>query len=135
VGRGHRLAKKNRIGLAELQQEQLLCFAPKKGAISVQGEIINRFFSERGLKIKPLQVIDGVEAFRATLESGLGVSMIAESGSLSRSEDLVLKPIKETGPDLHIALHALWRADQSSQLTANFIAVMLAVAPRDKKLT
>jgi DNA-binding transcriptional LysR family regulator len=133
VGRGHRLARKSRISLAELQQEQLLCFAPKKGMASVQGEIISRFFSERGLKIRPLQVIDGVEAFRVTLESGLGVSMIAESGSLAHSEDLVLKPMKETGPDLHMALHALWRADQNSQITANFIAVMLAVAPRGKK--
>jgi hypothetical protein len=27
-------------------------------------------------------------------------------------------------------LHALWRDDQTSQLTANFIEVMLQVAPR-----
>ena len=106
VGRGHRLARQSRISLADLQHEPLLCFTPKKGAVSVQGEIINRFFSARGLKIRPLRVIDGVEAFRATLESG---------------------------PDLHIALHALWRADQASQLTANFIAVMLSVAPLGKK--
>ncbi len=132
VGRGHRLARKSSVALAELGEEQLLCFGVKKGAVSVQGEIIRQFFVARRLKIRPLQQIDGVEAFRATLESGHGVSLIAESGSIGRSRDLVLKPLKETAPDLFVELHALWRADQNSQLTANFISVMLEVADKSK---
>ena len=135
VGRGHRLARSKRIALADLAHEQLLCFGIKKGTVSVHGEIIRQFFAVRGLKIKPLHQIDGVEAFRATLESGLGISLVAESGSLSRSRDLVLKPLKETGDDLFVDLHALWRGDQASQLTANFIAVLLEVAPRPKAPT
>jgi DNA-binding transcriptional LysR family regulator len=127
---GHRLARQARLSLADLATEQLLCFVPRPGGVSVQGEIIQRFFSSRGLEIKPLQRIDGVEAYRAMLESGHGVSLIAESGSLARSPDLVLKPLKDTGDDLFVELQALWRADQSSQLTANFIAVMLEAAAR-----
>ena len=96
---------------------------------------MRRVFAARGLKIKSLRQIDGVEAFRATLESGLGVSLIAESGSLSQSRDLVLRPLKETGPDLNLELHALWRDDQTSQLTANFIAVMQQIAPREIRRT
>jgi DNA-binding transcriptional LysR family regulator len=130
--RSHRLARAKRIGLAELQDEQLLCFAARKGAASVQGDIMRRAFGARGLKIKSLRQIDGVEAYRATLESGVGVSLIAESGSLSQSEYLALRPIKETGPDLELELHALWRGDQTSPLTANFIAVMKEIAPRQK---
>jgi len=130
VRREHRLARARRISLADLEQEQLLCFSPRKGTASVQGEIIRRVFAARGLKMKPLRQIDGVEAFRATLESGLGLSLIAESGSLSQGRDLVLKPLQETGPDLMLELHALWRDDQPSQLTANFIGVMQTVAPR-----
>ena len=46
-----------------------------------------------------------------------------------------MKPLKETGDDLFVDLHALWRGDQASQLTANFIAVLLEVAPRPKAPT
>ena len=125
---GHRLAGQAKVSLAELATEQLLSFVPRKGAVSVQGEIIKGFFANRGLKIRPVQQIDGVESYRAMLESGLGVSLMAESGSLAQSRDLVLKPLKEKGPDLFMELRALWRADQTSQLTANFIAVMLEAA-------
>ena len=135
MGRSHPLARSTRVALADLLREQLLCFVAKKGAASVQGEIMRQFFAARGLKMKAPQQIEGVEAFRATLESGLGVSLLAEFGSLSQSRDLVLKPLKEAGADLEVALHALWRGDQASPLTANFIAVMLEVAPRQKLLT
>ncbi len=131
--RDHPLARARRISLADLEPEQLLCFAPRKGAGSVHGDIIRRAFAARGVKPRSLRQIDGVEAFRATLESGLGVSLIAESGSLSQSRDLVLKPLKESGPELELELHALWRADPNSQLTANFLAVMREVAPRQKR--
>src|SRR5262249_45471437 len=100
---------------------------------SVQGEIMRRAFAARGAQIKSLRQIDGVEAFRATLESGIGLSLIAESGSLSQSEYLVLRPLKETGPDLYVELLALWRSDQESLLVANFVDVMKEIAPRYKE--
>src|SRR4051812_2414237 len=76
--RGHRLARLKQIGMDDLKDEPLLCFSPRKGMHSVQGDIIHRAFANRGLEIPTLRQIDGVEAFRATLESGLGVSMITE---------------------------------------------------------
>jgi len=130
--REHRLARARQVALTDLAGEHLLCFSPAKGLSSVQGAIMQRVFASRGLKLKPPRQIDGVEAFRATLESGLGVSLIAESGSLSQSDYLVLRPLKETGPDLELELLALWRADQDSQLVDNFIAVMKEIAPRRK---
>jgi DNA-binding transcriptional LysR family regulator len=131
--RGHPLARLKKIALADLQDEQLLCFSPRKGLPSVQGAIMRRAFAAAGLTMKSLRQIDGVEAFRATLESGLGVSLITESGSLSQSRDLVMKPLKEEGPDLDLELHALWRDNQTSQLTANFIALMQSLAPRIRR--
>jgi DNA-binding transcriptional LysR family regulator len=131
--RGHRLARMKKIALADLVNEQLLCFSPKKGLASVQGAIMRRAFADAGVTIKSLRQIDGVDAFRATLESGLGVSLITESGSLTESRDLVLKPLKETGPHLDLELHALWREDQTSQLTANFISLMQSIAPRSRR--
>ena len=116
----------------------MLCFSARKGAPSVHGDIMRRTFAAHGVKIKSLREIEGVEAFRATLESGLGVSVMAESGSLSQSEFLVLRHLEDTGPDLQLELHAVWRGDQESQLVANFVAIMKEVAPtrlRQKRLT
>lgn len=133
VQRGHRFARMKTVPLAELQGEVLLCFSPRKGTGSVHGDIIRRVFAEHGVTIKLPRQIEGVESFRATLESGLGVSLIAESGSLSQSSELVLRPLKESGPDLFLELNALWRDDQKSLLTANFIAAVQQVAPRAKR--
>jgi DNA-binding transcriptional LysR family regulator len=130
VSREHRLARARSISLVELAHEPLLALSPKKGSPSMHGEIIRQGFATRGFKTAPIRVIEGADAFRATLESGLGVTLIAEIGSLATSPDLVFKPLKETGLDLFVELHALWREDQTSQLTANFIALMLKVAPR-----
>lgn len=132
VGRGHPLARKARISLADLVHEPLLCLTPKKGSTSVHGEIMRQGFVTRGLKPGPIQQIEGAEAFRATLESGMGVSLIAEVGSLSRSPDLVFKPLKENGADLFLELHALWLDGQTSKLTANFITLMQKMAPQEK---
>ncbi len=129
MARGHRLARAKSIGLAQLSDEHLLCFTARRGHASVHREIMLRSFAARGIKVKPIQQVDGADAFSATLASGLGVSLVTESGTLAQSPDLVLRPLRETGPDLFLGLVALWRKDQNSQLTANFIEVMRTIAP------
>lgn len=129
LGRSHRLARARSISLAELAKETLLCFTAKKGHPSIHAEIIREFFARRGFNPPALQVIDGVEPFRATLESGIGISLVAELGSLSQGQDMVVRPIKETGPDLFLELEAIWPTDQNSQLTANFVDVIRKIMP------
>ena len=129
MAKGHRLARVKRIGMADLLDEQLLCFSAKKGHPSVHREIMQRSFLSRGIKVKSIRQIDGADAFSATLASGLGVSLVADSGTLAQSRELVMRPLKETGPDLSLGLLALWRKDQNSQLTANFIEVMRKISP------
>jgi len=129
MAKGHRLARVKRIGMADLMEEQLLCFSAKKGHPSVHREIMQRSFLSRGVKVKSIRQIDGADAFSATLASGLGISLVADSGTLAQSRELVMRPLKETGPDLSLGLLALWRKDQNSQLTANFIEVMRKISP------
>ncbi len=90
---------------------------------------MQRSFLARGVKVKSIQQIDGADSFSATLASGLGVSLVADSGTLAQSRELVMRPLKETGPDLSLGLLALWRKDQNSQLTVNFVEVMRKIAP------
>lgn len=129
MARGHRLARLKKIGMEQLLGEQLLCFSAKKGHASVHREIMQKSFLARGVKVGAIRQIDGADAFTATLASGLGVSLVADSGTLAQSRDLVLRPLQETGPDLYLGLVALWRKDQTSQLAANFIDVMRKISP------
>ena len=131
VGRDHRLARRPKVDLADLAGEQLLSLAPVKGS-TIHCDRIRSVFKARHLKIRPIRSIVGAEAFRANLESGLGVSLIAEVGSLARSPDLRFRPLTGTGEDLVLELHALWTAGPASALITNFIAVLQKVAPREK---
>jgi DNA-binding transcriptional LysR family regulator len=133
MGRGHPLARSKQIGLKQLVDETLLCFSVKKGYPSVQAGLMRYSMESRGLKHQPIRQIDGVDAFTATLESGLGVSLVPESSNLLRGSSLVLRPLKETGPDLFIELQAIWRTDQTSALTKNFVDVLLKVVPKVKR--
>ncbi len=135
MGRSHRLARLARIAPADLMRETLLCFAIKKGAPSVHGEVMRRFFAARGLKPPAIQEITGVEVFRATLESGMGVSLVAELGSIAQSRGLVLKSLKQDSPDMMLELHALWRDGPTSQLTVNFIETLRQVGPQGGRLS
>jgi DNA-binding transcriptional LysR family regulator len=132
MGHGHHLAKVSRVGLADLVNENLLCISNKKGSVP-HGAIMQRRFDVRGLKVKPIKPIDGAEAFRATLESGLGISLIPQIGSLKRDTALVFKPLKDTGPDLIMELRAVWAKEQNSQLAENFIELLRKVKSRGKQ--
>lgn len=123
VGRGHRLAKARSVALADLVREPLLCLSNHKGTL-LHYEIIHPMFARRSLKLGPVKKIDGADAFRAALEGGRGVSLIPQMGSLSRSPDLVFKPLKDSGDDLVLELRALWPGRSSSVVIDNFIDVL-----------
>jgi DNA-binding transcriptional LysR family regulator len=130
--REYHLAGSSKVALAELAREPLLCLSLRKGSPPLHGELIRRIFSAHHLKPGPLRRIEGSEAFRAALESRVGVSLIPEIGGLSRSPALAFLPLKDTGADLKVCLHALWRDTPCSQIAANFIALMREIAPREK---
>jgi DNA-binding transcriptional LysR family regulator len=128
VGRGHRLARRSKVALADLIREPLLALAVKQGA-APHVEAIRKILSTRGFKPPPITAIEGPETFLATLESGIGVSLMGETGSFSRGRGLLFKPLKETGDDLMIELRIVWRRNEASSLVKNFIDLLLKVRP------
>jgi LysR family transcriptional regulator, benzoate and cis,cis-muconate-responsive activator of ben and cat genes len=132
VAKTHRLAGSSWVALADLAHEQLLSVFFKAESATLHREIMRRIFAAHGLQIGPIKQIDGPEAFRAVLESGLGASLLPELSGLAQSPALVFKRLKDTGADLAVDLHALWRDDRPSTITTNFVAVMREVAPRGK---
>ena len=125
VGVRHRLAKMDKIPLVELAREPLLALALTKGA-APHLDAIRKLLTERGIKTPQIRSIEGAETFLATLEGGLGVSLMGATGSLSRGQGLLFKELNETGDDLMIKLQVVWRKDGTSHLVKNFIDVLIA---------
>lgn len=125
MGKNHRFAKKARLSLAEVAREPLICLSLKKG-FAMHGDLLHRAFERRSLKHDPIRPVEGAETFRAMLESGLGLSLVSEVGSLPRSRYLVFKPLADTGEDLIMIVHAVWRLGDSSRIAGNFVEMVRA---------
>lgn len=125
VGKRHRLATKRRVSLAELAREPLLALALTKGA-APHLDAMRRLLTKRGIKAPQIRSIEGAETFLATLEGGLGVSLMGATGSLSRGKGLIFRALKETGDDLTIELRVVWRKGDESHLVRNFIDLLIA---------
>jgi DNA-binding transcriptional LysR family regulator len=125
VGKRHRLARMRRVSLAELAREPLLALALTKGA-APHLDAMRRLLRQRGIKAPHIRTIEGAETFLATLEGGLGVSLMGATGSLSRGKGLIFKALKETGDDLMIELRVVWRKGDSSHLVRNFIDLLIS---------
>jgi DNA-binding transcriptional LysR family regulator len=130
--RSHPLAALTHVPLADLAREPLLCLTLSKESDLLHRELMQRIFAAHGLSTGPIRPIEGPEAFRAALEGGMGVSFVAEIGGISRSQLLIMRPIKETGEGLNVRLHAIWRDGGNSQIVSNFVELMQKIAPRVK---
>jgi DNA-binding transcriptional LysR family regulator len=129
MARTNPLAALPEVTMDDLARERLLCLTLDKNVDSLHAELVRRHFAAHGLKLGPIRQVEGPEAFRAALESGIGVSLIAEIGGISRSQALVTKAIRGPGSDGILRLHALWRGDGGSRIVANFVELMQKLAP------
>jgi DNA-binding transcriptional LysR family regulator len=125
VGKRHRLATMRKVPLAELAREPLLALALAKG-VAPHLDAMRKLLTQRGIKRPQIRAIEGAETFLATLEGGLGVSLMGATGSLSRGKGLLFKQLKETGDDLMIELRVVWRKGETSHLVKNFIDLLIA---------
>ncbi|MDB5875785.1 MAG: LysR family transcriptional regulator [Ramlibacter sp.] len=133
MARSHPLARLRQMSLADLLHVPLLCLSLKKEVVSMHTEMARSLFANRKLKGISIRQIEGTEAFRAAIESGLGVSLIPEIGGISQTRSLTSRPLQDTGADLCVELLALWRDAPTSPNAANFIAVMRHTLATEKR--
>lgn len=130
MARNHALAGLAEVPLADLAREPLLCHTFNKDSDSLHAELMRRIFAAHRLNTRPIRPIEGHEAFRAALEGGMGVSLIAEIGGFSRNQLLAVKPIKDDSDEPHVELQAIWRDGGSSQMVSSFVGLMQEIASR-----
>ncbi|WP_221029299.1 LysR substrate-binding domain-containing protein [Actomonas aquatica] len=129
MGRGHRLATQRRVSIAELAEERILCI--ETGGRELHRRRIRDIFAKRRARPGRFKAVNSYESLQAMIEGEQGVSFLAAMPSSGGHRNVIYRPLKEEGDDLHFDLLAVWRRHNVSKLAANFVAVLQEVcAPR-----
>ena len=131
LGSDHRLASLPTIPLAELAKERLLCIG--SGKQSLHQVYIRNLLERRGLKARTLIDVKGFESLLAMIAGSQGVSLLAGRTGLTRIDNVVVRPLKETGADVEIAISAVWRENERASLARIFIEELQETSPAAKK--
>ncbi len=123
----HPLTARKRLGLAELASQRLLAIGGSRE--SSHSELLRRVFAAGGVAIPAPAVVNGYEALLAMIASGQGITLLQKMPSLFSLEGVTTRPLKESGPAFVNEARAVWSADQTSPVVANFVEVMRAVRP------
>ncbi|OAM88571.1 LysR substrate-binding domain-containing protein [Termitidicoccus mucosus] len=122
LGTDHRLARKRWISLSDLTRERLLAFGNIKN--SRHEEALRDLFRNRAVKMPPLKYVTSFDNGIAMIASGQELSIAPEVVTLHSYKGITFRPLKETGKDLLIELHAIWRKDETSPLVHNFLDIL-----------
>lgn len=125
LSRGHRLAGRRRVSLAELADETFYCVGGTE-AHQQHLKLIERILAARGIRHRPVKRVNGYESLVALVSGGHGVSLLLPFPPSSGQDELVFRDIEEGGDDLLIHILAVWRSRGSSQLVRNFVDVLRA---------
>jgi DNA-binding transcriptional LysR family regulator len=113
------LARLRRVPLADAARERILAIGGRR--VSFHTDLIRAIFTARGLAPREIVLVNGFESLMAMIAAGQGVSILAQRGSVGRSGDIVIRPLRETGPDLGIELCAVWHRSAAPSIAENFV--------------
>lgn len=104
VPRGHRLAKRKRISLSEIQGETIITFTPGLLAYHVQAKAL----AEHGIALERTVTASTAAAILGLVEAGLGVSALATLDQEGpRRRGVVAIPVAR--PKYTLPVYAAWR--------------------------
>ncbi|WP_438480297.1 LysR family transcriptional regulator [Oleiharenicola lentus] len=115
---GHPLARRPAVSLKEIAGEKMLTVASLNRQTS-HATYITQLLEGRGLKCGRIVEVRGFESLLAMIAGGQGISILA-GRRLIHVDNLVMRPLKETGPDIQLDIQAVWRKD-AGVLAKNFV--------------
>jgi DNA-binding transcriptional LysR family regulator len=119
VSLGHRLAKRAKIDLAEIQGEPLVCFGNEHS--SPHADHIRRLFAQKKIEPGRIRLIQGFDSLVAMVASEHGISLMPQVLDVHRNKDMAIVPLMGARPDQDIKLWAVWRSGEQSQVVHHFL--------------
>lgn len=123
MGRAHRLAGLARVPLEDIAREVVLLISPDRKATR-HHEQLRELFAPYQVAFERVKYVDGFGALVTMLASGRDVTVVPELLVPSTVQEVVSRPIDETGETVAPELRAIWREDESSPLVHNFISLL-----------
>lgn len=121
VPRGHALAGRAQVAMADLQGVPFIGFA-NEGSRYFR-ETLERMFARAS--IQPNVVHESVlPTMLAMVEAGLGVALVPASVKGMRDEQLLYKDISDGGEASIAVLHCAWRRNESNVAVCNFVQLL-----------
>lgn len=124
LGYENPLARQSAVSLADLAKERILCIGSARQ--SLHRNFLRTLFEGRGLRLRSMVDVKGFESLLAMIAGGQGVSLLAGRSGLTRVDHLVVRPLRETGDDIQVAVSAVWRDHDEALLARNFIETLRA---------
>jgi DNA-binding transcriptional LysR family regulator len=123
MNRGHRLARRLSVPLADVAEEPFL-FIGETEHHDRHRMIIDAIFDARGIRHRPIKRVNGYESLVALVAGGHGLSVLLPFPRSRGKDQIVFRRIQEDGDDLVLRLFAVWRRGSGSQLARNFVDVL-----------
>lgn len=117
VSSDHRLARRARVTLADLDGEDLIFF-PRATHPDLH-DVTLGLLGQAGARVRVTQESDSKSMIVAMVAAGLGVGLIPRSSAHSGRKSVRFVTINDALPPVEI--HLLWRRDSSSSVLGNFI--------------
>lgn len=114
--REHPLAACREIDPRDIDPDSFVGYA---NAPHVLRAIVNRYFSERGLVMRPTHFLDGYATGISLVASTRGVTLLPQYVETLLPTSLVSRPLVDNGPVIEVA--AAYRADNPSPVLAVFL--------------
>jgi DNA-binding transcriptional LysR family regulator len=122
--RGHRLATRGRVALADLAEEPFI-FLPRTNAPELFDQVIARC---RAAKFSP-RIVQEAMAWHTVVSlvsAGVGVAFVPRSLRWLRQPGVVYRPVRDLRTDM--TLWAVWKRDERSPVRQRFVTALKTVA-------
>ncbi|GAB1488394.1 LysR family transcriptional regulator [Opitutaceae bacterium] len=130
LGRDHRLARKSRVSLAELADEQFLCIGESERH-DLHRRRMEAVFKRRGIRHRPFRRVNSFESLTALIAGDHGISLLLPFALTRGIDTIVFRRISEDGDDLDVRIQAVWCKSEGPSLAKNFVQVLLGLRAKD----
>ncbi|SFO50276.1 DNA-binding transcriptional regulator, LysR family [Bradyrhizobium sp. Ghvi] len=129
VPRGHHLAKRKRVALAELASEDHVILDPDSSDFA---RYVQRCCVDAGFLPKVSQQVVDAQSIPSLIAAGFGVALVPQSIARFTTADIAFRPIRPSPPAADVFL--VFREDETSMVVHNFIKLALRYLGQRKKL-
>lgn len=126
IGRGHPLARRRRLTLADVAREPVILWTRDLNAGRYEATLAA--FRAAGAMPRVWHHAEQLQTIVSLSAAGAGVGLVPDSQATVSLGVVVYRPIR--GLDVPMDLEVVWRANETSPVVAAFVAAMRVVAKR-----